>query len=114
MRQNRNKLMQLLVGNLVNIVVHKVLEATITENILRERYQREGLVSFEVAKRYREKINPADRELPEKDFEQIKEVVSKRARQELLLRISKGYAEIDLSLIDKVLDEILKELVIKE
>lgn len=31
MSQNRNKLIQLLVGNLVNVVVHRVLEESVKE-----------------------------------------------------------------------------------
>ncbi len=110
MNQNRNKLIQLLIGNLVNVVVHKVLEEAVKEEILRDHYDKESLVSFEVAKKYREKINPIQRELPDKDINKIKEEVLKKVNNELKLRISKGYQGIDLNLTKKVLEKILKEL----
>jgi len=110
MGQNRNKILQLMISNLVNAVVHKVLEETVKEEILRDHYNQEGLISLDVAKRYREKINPVQRGLPEKDLEKIKEEVLRKAKKELRLRVSKGYQEIDLSLADKVLEEVLLEL----
>lgn len=89
MNQNRNKLIQLLIGNLVNVVVHKILEEAVKEEILRDHYDKESLVSFEVAKKYRKKINPIQRELHDKDINKIKEEVLKRVNNELKLRISK-------------------------
>ncbi|MBU0460455.1 MAG: hypothetical protein KJ597_00585 [Nanoarchaeota archaeon] len=114
MGQNRNKLLQLMISNLVNVVVHKILEETVREEILRDHYNKESLVSLEVAKRYREKINPVQRELPDKDIDKIKEEVLRRANQELQLRISKGYQGIDLSLVEKILEKVLWELRIEE
>lgn len=110
MNQNRNKLLQLLVGNLVNVIVHKVLEETAKEEILRHHYDKESLVSFEIAKRYREKINPLQRALPEEDISSIKNETIRRARKELELRISKGYQGINLDLIELILEKILGEL----
>ncbi len=110
MPQNRNKLVQLLIGNLVNVVVHKVLEEAVTEELMRDYYDKEILVSLGVAKRYREQINPIQRALPSEDIEEIKAEVLKRAKKELMFRISKGYNVVDLELIKPVLDRLLKEL----
>lgn len=114
MVHNRNKLLILLIGNLANAVVHKVLEEATKEEILRKRYDKESLVSYEVAKRYREQINPLQRCLSEKDAEEIKEEVMRRARQELQTRISKGYRDIDIALVEPVLQKLMKELKIEE
>ena len=114
MSQNRNKLLQLLVGNLVNLVVHRVLEESAKEEILRNHYDKESVTSFEVAKKYREKINPIDRELPQRDLEQIKEQVFKRVNKELQMRMNKGYGGIDLDLVMNFLERELKNLEIEE
>lgn len=114
MSQNRNKLIQLLVSDLVNLVVHRVMEKSVKEEMFRKHYDKESMISFEVAKRYREKINPVQKEWPEKDIKEIKEEVLKRALNELELRISKGYRGIDLGLAGDVLDKILRELNIKK
>ena len=58
----------LLIGNLTNVVVHRVLEKSVEEEILRKHYDKESLASLEVAKRYREQINPIQRALPEIDI----------------------------------------------
>lgn len=110
MSQNRNKLLQLLMGNLVNVVVHQVLEKAVQEELLRNHYGQESMTSFEVAKRYREKINPARETLPDKDVSKIREEVSRRAIKELNLRISQGYKGIEPGLVEEILDRILKEL----
>ncbi len=110
MSQNRSKLIQLLIGNIVNAIVHKVLEESVKEDILRKHYDKESLNSFQIAIKYREKINPIQRELPNKDINNIKEEVLKRVNKELKLRISKGYQGIDLNLAKKILEKSLKEL----
>jgi len=110
MSQNRNKLLQLLTANLVNLVVHRVLEESAKEEMLRNHYDKESSVSFEVAKKYREKINPLNRELPEHDLSKIKEEVFRKTNNELKLRISKGYEGIDLNLMEVILEKVLKEL----
>jgi len=99
-----------MIGNLVNVVVHRLLEETVKEDILRDHYNKESLHSLEISKRYREKINPIQRELPEKDVEKIKEEVLRRAKKELRLRTSKGYQGIELDKIEDILEKILQEL----
>ncbi len=61
---NRNKLLNLFSSNLVNAVVHKVLEKSINKPEIINVYTKEIKNSFEIAKRYREKINPIDKVLP--------------------------------------------------
>lgn len=63
--------MVLLIGNLSNVVVHRVLEKSVKEEII------------------------------------------KRARSELLLRMSKGYTGIELGTIESTLEKLLRELKIK-
>ncbi len=113
MSQNRNKLIQLLIGNLVNVVVHKVLEEAVTEELMRNHYDKESLVSLDVAKRYRELINPIQRALPSEDVKEIKVEVLRRAKKELMFRISKGYSGIDLELVETMLDRLLEGLKIR-
>ena len=113
MSRNRNKLITLLIGNLTNVVVHQVLENSVKEEILRKYYDKESLHSLEIAKRYREQINPIQRALPGIDVETIKGEILKRARNELLLRISKGYRGIELEALESILERLLEELKIK-
>ena len=58
MTQNRNKLIALFIGNISNAVVHKILEEAVEDEVIRKYYDKELLNSIEIAKRYREKINP--------------------------------------------------------
>jgi len=70
MSQNRNKLIDLFVGNISNSVVHMILEKAIDEDNLRKHYDKidednlrkhydkEFSISLDIAKNYREKINP--------------------------------------------------------
>lgn len=110
MAQNRNKLIKLMIGNLANAIVHKILEQAIEDDIHRNHYEKESINSLDVAKRYRLFINPIAEPLPEKDIVEIKSELHKKVYNELNLRISKGYVGIDLSLIDKLIAEELKEL----
>jgi len=75
MSQNRNKLIDLFAGNISNSVVHRVLEKAIEEENIRSHYDKEFLASLEVAKRYRDKINPINTPLPGKDIAKIKEKI---------------------------------------
>lgn len=113
MTQNRNKLIQLFVSNLANVIVHKILEESTTES-LRNHYNEESQISFEVARRYREKINPVNNKMPEADIGEIKKEVLRKVNNELKLRITKGYTGIDLSQVEIILDKMLKELKVKE
>jgi len=64
----------------------------------------------EIAKKYREKINPINRNLPGKDTGKIKKKVINKVRNELRLRIDKGYENINLSLVDEFVENALKKM----
>lgn len=105
---NRNQLVKIFVGNAANAVVHKILEKAIQEENLRNYYEKEVHNSFVIAKRYRKLINPADKELP--DSEEITEEIMKKARQELNLRIKKGYKNIGMDEVGSLTEKLLKRL----
>ena len=109
MAQNRNKLIDLFIGNISNSIVHKILEKAINDKELANRYNKELLSSLKIARRYREKINPVNAPLPDKDIEHIKTKITNKVRAELMLRISKGYENIDLDLVEEFVDKALKE-----
>lgn len=112
MSQNRNKIIDIFVGNISNCIVHKILEKAIDEENIRKHYDREFLTSLEVAKRYREKINPRGI-LPDKDISEIKEKIRNKVDKELRLRVSKGYKNINLGLVEEIIDEILIKMKVK-
>ena len=107
---NRNRLLDAFISNLANVVVHKVLEKAIDKPEITEVYDKEVKNSLDIAKRYREKINPINRARPVHDIRELKEKIANKARAELNLRILRGYTNIDLPLVEKFVDEILKEL----
>lgn len=107
---NRNKLVSLFISNLSNAIVHKVLENSIDRKELVQYYHKEIQNSLSIAAKYREKINPLDRLFPDPESQEVREEVIQRARSELTLRISKGYTNIDLSLVEIFVDELLKDL----
>jgi len=110
MVQNRNKLIDLFIGNVSNSIIHEIFEKSIDDENISSRYEKELTTSFNIAKKYREKINPIDRKLPDKDIECIKTKITNKIRSELLLRISKGYENIDLDLIEELVNRRLKSL----
>ena len=105
---NRKKLINLFVGNISNAVLHKILEEAIKDEIIRKYYDKEFLNSFQIAKKYRERINPKDRKIPESS--EIKESIIKKVNNELKIRISKGYKNIDSNLVEPITNDILSEL----
>ncbi|HLC57016.1 MAG TPA: hypothetical protein VJH95_00430 [Candidatus Nanoarchaeia archaeon] len=90
MAQNRNKLIELFIGNLSNAVLHSMLEKAISNNELAGRYRQELITSLSIAKKYREKINPLHEPLPSKDKEYIKDKVIKKVKAGLAVRKAKG------------------------
>lgn len=68
---------------------------------------------YEIAKRYREQINPMSRPFSKEDTEAIKEEIGRRVRNELQIRVSKGYKGIYFELIGPVTENLLKELLIR-
>src|SRR3989344_8431761 len=89
MTQNRNKLIGLFIGNIANAVVHKILELAIDDELLRNYYGKELLNSVEIARKYREKINPINRPLPEKDIEYIKNKVISKVNSRVSVTLEK-------------------------
>ncbi len=101
-------------GNLANAVLHKILEEAIDNADIASKYLKEIDNSWEVAKRYREKINPLDRPLPEKEREEIKEKIIRKVKAELQIRMAHGYGNLDLESVEKTVKEILKRIKIGE
>ncbi len=108
MPQNRNKLVDLFVANLTNAIVHQVLEQAIENAEIANKYVKEFKTSWDIARKYRQKINPPDDTLP--DIKEIKDKIIKKSKAKLLIRINNGYENIDLSLVDTFLMKALKEL----
>ena len=108
MEVNRKKLINLFIENISNAILHRILEKAVEDDVIRRYYDKEFLNSFEIAKKYREKINPVDDKLP--DSSEIKGVIIKKVNNELKIRISKGYKNIDLSLVESAANTILSEL----
>ena len=65
---NRSKLIDKFIGNLSNAIIHKILEKAIDDREIASKYEKELTTSFKIAKKYREKINPIDTPLPDKDI----------------------------------------------
>src|SRR3989338_7984609 len=98
MALNRKKFIDLFIGNASNAILHKILEKAVEDEIIRKYYDKEFLNSFQLAKKYREKINPKDGKIPE--YSEIKGAILKKVNNELNIRISKGYKNIDLDLAE--------------
>ena len=115
MTQNRNKLIELFISNISNIIVHNILENKIKNEKLdlEEKYRKELINSFNIAKKYREKINPINDCLPYKDSSYIKNKIKNKVTTELKLRINKGYKNINLSLINIEVNKVLKKLMVE-
>lgn len=107
---NRNKLLSLFASNLSNVIVHRVLEKAINKPEIAKVYTKEVKNSFEIAKRYREKINPVDKILPSHDVSDLKEKMINKVKAELNIRIKRGYTNIELSLVEEFVNDYLKEL----
>lgn len=108
MALNRKRLIGLFIGNVSNAILHKILEKAVEDDAVRKYYDKEFLNSFDIARKYRAKINPTDRKLPE--FSEIKKNIINKVINELELRTAKGYKNIDLSSVESVTDNILSEL----
>ncbi len=114
MVQNRNKLIELFIGNFSNFIIHKVLEETVNSKFLANKYGKEMLNSLVIAKKYRNKINPIENCLSYGDIVYIRNRVINKVRNELRIRLSKGYTNIDINLIERFVDKYLKEMEVME
>ncbi len=110
MTQNRNKMLDLFIGNLSNAIVHKILEKSIENPEISKSYFKEVKNSWDAAKKYRDKINPTSSSLPNEEGEYVKIRTMNKTKAELKSRISKGYQNINLDLVDIFIEEALKEL----
>lgn len=110
MVHNRNKIITLFIGNLSNAILHSILEQAIHQEELTQRYHKESITSLTLAKAYRAKINPLDSSLPARNSTYIREKVLQKVTAELNLRISKGYQQINISLVPEFVDQALKDL----
>jgi hypothetical protein len=112
MTQNRNKLIELFIGNISNSVVHIILEKAIEKEkgYLADKYRKESVNSFELAKKYREKINPIISPLPEKDFLYIKNKIIVKVKAELRVRILKGYDNLNLDIVEQEVNKFLRDM----
>lgn len=113
MVQNRNKLIELFIGNITNSILHDILKkAIIKEELvgLADKYGKELITSFEIAKKYREKINPINNPLPIRDASYVKEKIIRKVKTELKIRIDKGYKNINLAVVEEETNKALKEM----
>lgn len=111
---NRNKLLNLFASNLANVIVHRILEKAIDQPEIAKVYTKEVKNSLEIAKKYREKINPIENILPSHNIEELRAKITNKVKRELNLRIKKGYKNINLFLVEEFVDVYLKELGITE
>ncbi len=110
MGQNRNKLIDLLIGNLSNAALHRILEQSVEDEALSKYYEKEILNSVKIARKYREKINPVMEALPGKDGKNIKNKVAERVNNKLKARIAEGYQNIDLESVKEVVEKLMSEM----
>ena len=109
MAQNRNKLIDLFIENISNSIIHEILEKAINNKEVSDKYTKELNLSLKIAKKYREKINPINTAFPEKDIEYIKSKIINKVRSKLMQRISEGYENINLNLVEKLVDKALEQ-----
>ena len=107
---NKNRVVNLFVSNLANVIVHKVLEIAIDRPEIASVYTKEVKNSLQIAKNYREKINPLDKVLPIEYARDIRDKIITKVKAELNSRIRKGYTNISISLVETFVDASLKEL----
>ena len=108
MSQNRPDLIKRFIGVASNIIAHKVLIKAELEEDLRNYYTKEIERDIDIALKYRNRINPVNRLLPQRDSKEIKEGILLKVKAELLKRIDKGY-NVDLPKIDEEIENFLKE-----
>lgn len=108
MTQNRNKVLSLMTGSLSNAIVHSILELSCDETALKEKYKKEASDSFQIALKFRNRINPLFRLLPQRSLIEIR--VARRVEAELNNRIKRGYVGVDMTLVRTQIEEYFREL----
>lgn len=88
----------------------KSLRKPLRKSNAKKYYDDELSNSIEIAKSYRERINPVNEPLPENDTAEIREKIINKAEAELKLRIAKGYENINLASVGEVTEKILADL----
>ena len=109
MPQNRRKLIDLLIGNLSNVIIHEIMEKSTKNREVASHYKKEAENSLMLSKRYRSKINPINTIFSKNDISYIKNKIANKVKSELRKRISQGYENIDLNLIEELANKYLKE-----
>ena len=109
MVHNRNKLINLFIGNAANAVLHRILENAINDEAIAQRYVKEATTSLSLAKAYRKKIHPISIPLPIKDSGYTQQKIIKKVKVELSLRIEKGYEHLDRALVEPFVKHLLQE-----
>jgi len=56
MVQNRNKLIDLFIGNIANAIVHEILENALSSDVVADKYRKELTTSFEIAKNIEKRL----------------------------------------------------------
>lgn len=113
MSQNRKKLIDLLIGNLSNAIVHEILDEAIESEEVSSKYRKEIEVSLNKAKSYRQKINPKNVSLSEKDRDFIKKKLINKVKARLSQRALDDYENINLNLIEVFVDKVLEKMEVK-
>ena len=108
MPQNRKKIIDLFIGNFSNVIIHEVLSRSTDVDELSTKYNKESENSLDLSLKYRNKINPKNDPIPHKDQEYIRSKVINRTTLELKKRISEGYKNINLELVENLVDEFLR------
>ena len=83
MSQNRPDLIKKFIGVAGNIITHKILVKAELEEDLRNYYAKEIERDIDIALKYRDKINPVNRLLPQKDSGEIKDNILLKVKADL-------------------------------
>lgn len=75
----------MLISNLSNVVVHQILEKSIDKPEIAGFYKKESLNSFEIAKNYRDKINPTNRPLTFDDLSYVRDKLIRKVKMNYIL-----------------------------
>ena len=84
MPQNRPDSIKRFIGVASNIIAHKLLIKAELEEESRKYYSKEIERDIDIALKYRNRINPANRLLPQKDFKEIRDSILLKVKAELL------------------------------
>ncbi|MBI4139393.1 hypothetical protein HY483_00340 [Candidatus Woesearchaeota archaeon] len=110
MSQNRNKIIDIFVGNTVNAIVHVILQQSISDEDVSKKYLEEVRTSLKSAKKYREKVNPINTVFQRIEAENLKIIIQRKVEKKLHKRIAKGYKDIAIGTVEENVVKILQEL----